>query len=68
MSGPGNPLLVAGPGNERGEAEIRAIAIAGVLLYHSDIFWFPGGLLGVEVFFVVSGFLITSLLLAELAQ
>ncbi|MFY9587723.1 MAG: acyltransferase family protein [Actinomycetota bacterium] len=45
---------------------IRAVAIAGVLLYHSDIYWFPGGLLGVEVFFVLSGYLITSLLLGEL--
>jgi peptidoglycan/LPS O-acetylase OafA/YrhL len=45
---------------------IRAIAIAAVLLYHSDIFWFPGGLLGVEVFFVLSGYLITSILWTEL--
>src|SRR5919106_4252753 len=45
---------------------IRAVAIAGVLLYHSDIYWFPGGLLGVEVFFVLSGYLITSILLGEL--
>ncbi len=45
---------------------IRALAIAGVLLYHSDIYWFPGGLLGVEVFFVLSGYLITSILWTEL--
>ena len=44
---------------------IRAVAVAAVLLYHSDIFWFPGGLLGVEVFFVLSGYLITSLLWSE---
>jgi peptidoglycan/LPS O-acetylase OafA/YrhL len=47
---------------------IRAVAVAGVLLYHSDIFWFPGGLLGVEVFFVLSGYLITSLLWSELRR
>jgi len=45
---------------------IRAVAIAAVLLYHSDIFWFPGGLLGVEVFFVLSGYLITSIIWTEL--
>src|SRR2546422_1889063 len=46
---------------------IRAVAIAAVVLYHGDIFWFPGGLLGVEVFFVLSGYLITSLLWSELS-
>jgi peptidoglycan/LPS O-acetylase OafA/YrhL len=45
---------------------MRAVAVAAVLLYHSDVFWFPGGLLGVEVFFVLSGYLITALLLSEL--
>ena len=44
---------------------VRAIAVAGVVLYHSGVRWVPGGLLGVDVFFVLSGFLITSLLLRE---
>jgi peptidoglycan/LPS O-acetylase OafA/YrhL len=44
---------------------IRAFAVAGVLLYHGRVEWLPGGFLGVDVFFVLSGFLITSLLLAE---
>jgi peptidoglycan/LPS O-acetylase OafA/YrhL len=44
---------------------IRALAVAGVVLYHAGVAWMPGGFLGVDVFFVLSGFLITSLLLAE---
>lgn len=44
---------------------IRAVAVAVVVLYHLDFSWMPGGFLGVEVFLVVSGYLITSLLLGE---
>ena len=47
---------------------IRALAIAAVVTYHGDIYWTPGGLLGVEVFFVLSGYLITSLLWSELRE
>ena len=44
---------------------IRALSVIAVMLYHANIAWLPGGFLGVEVFFVVSGFLITSLLIEE---
>jgi len=44
---------------------LRALAVIAVLLYHAGISWIPGGFLGVEVFFVLSGYLITALLLAE---
>jgi len=47
---------------------LRALAVTGVVLYHADVSWIPGGFLGVDVFFVLSGFLITSLLLQEFAQ
>ena len=44
---------------------LRAVAVGSVLLYHAEFSWMAGGYLGVEVFFVISGYLITSLLLAE---
>jgi peptidoglycan/LPS O-acetylase OafA/YrhL len=44
---------------------IRALAVGAVLLYHLDVDWAAGGFLGVEVFFVLSGFLITGLLFGE---
>jgi len=44
---------------------VRALAVIGVLFYHADLVWMKGGFLGVDVFFVLSGFLITSLILEE---
>jgi peptidoglycan/LPS O-acetylase OafA/YrhL len=44
---------------------LRALAVTAVLLYHAGMSWMPGGFLGVEVFFVISGYLITSVLLKE---
>ncbi|MFD0775231.1 acyltransferase family protein, partial [Streptomonospora algeriensis] len=44
---------------------LRAVAVALVLVYHVDHDLLPGGYVGVDVFFVISGFLITSLLLRE---
>jgi peptidoglycan/LPS O-acetylase OafA/YrhL len=47
---------------------VRALAVAAVLLFHGGWSLLPGGFLGVDAFFVLSGFLITSLLLAERAH
>jgi peptidoglycan/LPS O-acetylase OafA/YrhL len=44
---------------------LRAIAVAAVVLYHLDAALLPGGFAGVDVFFVLSGYLITSLLVKE---
>ncbi len=44
---------------------VRALAVAAVILYHAQVSWMKGGFLGVDVFFVLSGYLITSLLLSE---
>ena len=47
---------------------IRALSVLAVIVYHANKLWLPGGFLGVEVFFVISGYLITLLLLAESEQ
>ena len=44
---------------------LRAVAVAGVVAYHLQLGWAKGGYLGVDLFFVLSGFLITTLLLEE---
>jgi peptidoglycan/LPS O-acetylase OafA/YrhL len=44
---------------------IRAIAVLSVIVFHLNFGWASGGLLGVQVFFVLSGYLITDLLVAE---
>jgi len=47
---------------------LRTLAVLPVILFHAGFEWFSGGFVGVDVFFVISGFLITSLILEELEQ
>ncbi len=45
---------------------LRAISVAAVIVYHANANWLPGGFLGVDVFFVISGYLITGILLRDI--
>ncbi len=47
---------------------LRAVAVLAVMLYHADRTWLPGGYAGVDVFFVISGYLITRVILADIER
>lgn len=47
---------------------LRAIAVMAVIFYHLEPGYFPGGWLGVDIFYVISGFLITNILITQLIQ
>ncbi len=58
-----------GAGSFRPDIEgMRAVAIGLVLVYHAGVGYVPGGFVGVDVFFVISGFLITGLLIREIEK
>ena len=44
---------------------LRALAVVPVILYHGGFTWFSGGFVGVDIFFIISGYLITSIILKE---
>ncbi len=46
---------------------LRALAVISVVAFHADRAWLPGGFVGVDIFFVISGFLISRIILAECA-
>ena len=47
---------------------LRAVAVIAVLLYHLGVSWIPGGFLGVDLFFVISGYVITRLILDSIQR
>ena len=47
---------------------MRAVAVVPVILYHAGLNIFSGGFVGVDIFFVISGYLITSIILEELSE
>ena len=63
------PAGTAAPSRFRGDIEgLRAVAVGLVLWYHAGLPWVSGGFAGVDVFFVISGFLITSQLVREVER
>ena len=47
---------------------LRALAVLPVILFHAGFEWFSGGFVGVDVFFVISGYLITTIIISEMAK
>nr|WP_084331532.1 acyltransferase [Ignatzschineria larvae] len=47
---------------------LRALAVLSVIIFHFNNSWLPGGFLGVDIFFVISGYLITSIIKRQLQQ
>ncbi|MDA9969562.1 acyltransferase [Gammaproteobacteria bacterium] len=47
---------------------LRALAVLPVILFHAGFEWFSGGFIGVDVFFVISGYLITTIIISEITE
>lgn len=59
-------VRVTAPTHYRSDIDgLRAVAVLSVVLYHLDLFGFSGGYVGVDIFFVISGYLITQILMSD---
>jgi peptidoglycan/LPS O-acetylase OafA/YrhL len=47
---------------------LRALAVISVIFYHANLEYFKGGFVGVDIFFVISGYLITKIIIIELQK
>ena len=47
---------------------LRALAVLPVILFHAGFEWISGGFIGVDVFFVISGYLITTIIISEISE
>ena len=65
---PGGKPAASTPWRAPGLDGVRALAVLAVLAFHESLPWIPGGFLGVDVFFVLSGYLITDLLAARFGR
>ncbi len=55
--------------NYRSEIDgLRALAVLPVIIFHAGLQWFSGGFVGVDIFFVISGYLITNIIISEMAE
>ena len=68
-TGAGNPPVLAGSNQYQRHIDgLRAVAVLSVIFYHFGQTTFSGGFVGVDVFFVISGYLITNLIINEINQ